>query len=302
MAIWFSVAVHAVILAVKFEPELKQLAERLPSLEVVLVNTKTKDAPEKAELIAQANLDRGGNTDLDRQMKTMLPTKKTKTTDVKLQANKQAKAASESAKLQAREAREEKRVAELEKQAQELFTELKVNKKLESNPFQQATSTNPEEGKQTEVSKTLNREALIAASLEIDHLEAQIAKQQDEYQKRPKRRFLGSRAKAADDALYLEAWRQKVERIGNLNYPAAARNQKIYGKLQLTVSIRADGSLEKVMIDKSSGSKILDDAAIDIVKLAAPYARFSKEMKTTTDILDITRTWTFTQEDALSTQ
>lgn len=302
MAIWFSVAVHAVILAVKFEPELKQLAERLPSLEVVLVNTKTKDAPEKAELIAQANLDRGGNTDLDRQMKTMLPTKKTKTTDVKLQANKQAKAASESAKLQAREAREEKRVAELEKQAQELFTELKVNKKLESNPFQQATSTNPEEGKQTEVSKTLNREALIAASLEIDRLEAQIAKQQDEYQKRPKRRFLGSRAKAADDALYLEAWRQKVERIGNLNYPAAARNQKIYGKLQLTVSIRADGSLEKVMIDKSSGSKILDDAAIDIVKLAAPYARFSKEMKTTTDILDITRTWTFTQEDALSTQ
>lgn len=302
MAIWFSVAVHAVILAVKFEPELKQLAERLPSLEVVLVNTKTKDAPEKAELIAQANLDRGGNTDLDRQMKTMLPTKNTKATDVKLQASKQAKAASESAKIQAREAREEKRVAELEKQAQELFTEIKASKKLESNPFQLATSANPEEGKQTEVSKTLNREALIAASLEIDRLEAQIAMQQDEYQKRPKRRFLGSRAKAADDALYLEAWRQKVERIGNLNYPAAARNQKIYGKLQLTVSIRADGSVEKVVIDKSSGSEILDEAAIDIVKLAAPYARFSKEMKTTTDILDITRTWTFTQEDALSTQ
>ena len=302
MAIWFSVAVHAVILAVKFEPELKQLAERLPSLEVVLVNTKTKDAPEKAELIAQANLDRGGNTDLDRQMKTMLPTKNTKTTDVKLQANKQAKAASESAKLQAREAREEKRVAELEKQAQELLTALNINDKLESKPTQQATSTNPEAGKQTDISKTLNREALIAASLEIDRLEAQIAKQQEEYQKRPKRRFLGSRAKAADDAMYLEAWRQKVERVGNLNYPTAARNQKLYGKLQLTVSIRADGSLEKVMIDKSSGSKILDDAAIDIVKLAAPYARFSKEMKSTTDILDITRTWTFTQEDALSTQ
>lgn len=302
MAIWFSVAVHAVILAIKFEPEIKQLAERLPSLEVVLVNTKTKEAPEKAELIAQANLDRGGNTDLDRQMKTMLPTNNTKTTDVKLQATKQAKAAAESAKLQAKEAREEKRVAELEKQAQELFTDLKASKKLESELIQQMTSINPEEGKQTEVSKTLNRDALIAASLEIDRLEAQIAKQQDEYQKRPKRRFLGSRAKAADDALYLEAWRQKVERIGNLNYPTAARNQKIYGKLQLTVSIRADGSLEKVMIDKSSGSQILDDAAIDIVKLAAPYARFSKEMKSTTDILDITRTWTFTQEDALSTQ
>jgi len=302
MAIWFSVSVHAVLLAIKFEPEIKKLAERLPSLEVVLVNAKTKNAPEKADVIAQANLDRGGNTDLDRQMKTMLPTKNTKTTDVKLQANKQAKAASESSKLQAREAREEKRVAELEKQAQALFTELKASNKVESVPIQQATSTNPEEGKQIEVSKTLNRDALMAASLEIDRLEAQIAKQQEEYQKRPKRRFLGSRVKAADDAMYLEAWRQKVERVGNLNYPTAARNQKIYGKLQLTVSIRADGSVEKVVIDKSSGSTILDDAAVNIVKLAAPYARFSSEMQKTTDVLDITRTWTFTQEDALSTQ
>ena len=68
------------------------------------------------------------------------------------------------------------------------------------------------------------------------------------------------------------------------------------------MSIRADGTVEKVHIDKSSGSKILDNAAINIVKLAAPYAKFSKEMRKTTDILGITRTWSFTQEDALSTQ
>lgn len=302
MAIWFSVSAHAVLLAIKFEPELKKFAERLPSLEVVLVNAKTKKAPENAELIAQANLDRGGNTDLDRKMKTMLPTKNTKAADVKLQANKQVKAASKSSKLQAKEAREEKHVAELEKKAQELFTQLESSNKLASKPIQNTASNQPEEGKQREVSKTLNREALLAASLEIDRLEAQIAKQQDEYQKRPKRRFLGARAKAADDAMYLEAWRQKVERIGNMNYPAAARSQKIYGKLQLTVSIRANGSVEKVVVDKSSGSKVLDAAAINIVKLAAPYAKFSKVMRKTTDILDITRTWTFTQEDALSTR
>ena len=124
MAIWFSVSAHAVLLAIKFEPELKKFAERLPSLEVVLVNAKTKKAPENAELIAQANLDRGGNTDLDRKMKTNLPTKNTKAADVKLQANKQVKAASKSSKLQAKEAREEKHVAELEKKAQELFTQL----------------------------------------------------------------------------------------------------------------------------------------------------------------------------------
>lgn len=302
IAIWLSISVHVVLLAIKFEPELKKMVERLPSLEVVLVNAKTKNAPEKAELIAQANLDRGGNTDLDRQMKTMLPTKNNQKSEVKLQQNKQQKAASKSIKLQAKEAREEKRVAELEKKAQELFTQLKSTKKLEADPFEKMTTKQPDEGQEKQFSKSLSREALLAASLEIDRLEAQIAKQQDEYQKRPKRRFLGSRAKAADDALYLEAWRQKVERIGNMNYPAAARNQKLYGKLQLTVSIRADGSVEKVVVDKSSGFKVLDEAAINIVKLAAPYAKFSNTMRQTTDILDITRTWTFTQEDALSTQ
>jgi periplasmic protein TonB len=302
IAIWLSISVHVVLLAIKFEPELKKMVERLPSLEVVLVNAKTKNAPEKAELIAQANLDRGGNTDLDRQMKTMLPTKNNQKSEVKLQQNKQQKAASKSIKLQAKEAREEKRVAELEKKAQELFTQLKSTKKLETDPFEKMTTKQPDEGQEKQFSKSLSREALLAASLEIDRLEAQIAKQQDEYQKRPKRRFLGSRAKAADDALYLEAWRQKVERIGNMNYPAAARNQKLYGKLQLTVSIRADGSVEKVVVDKSSGFKVLDEAAINIVKLAAPYAKFSNTMRQTTDILDITRTWTFTQEDALSTQ
>ncbi|MFW5431812.1 MAG: TonB family protein [Methylophilaceae bacterium] len=287
MAIWLSVSAHAIFFAIKFEPEIKDFAKRLPSLEVVLVNAKTKNAPDQADVIAQANLDRGGNTDLDRQMKTALPAPKQRAADVKLQTSKKANSATKASKLKAKEAKEEKRVAELEEKAQELLTQIKSEKKIETKP---ATK------------QTLDREALLAASLEIDRLEAQIAKQQEEYQKRPKRRFLGSRAKAADDALYLEAWRQKVERIGNLNYPAAARSQKIYGRLQLTVSIRANGSVEKVVIDKSSGSKVLDDAAINIVKLAAPYAKFSKVMRKTTDILDITRTWTFTNEDALSTQ
>ena len=156
-------------------------------------------------------------------------------------------------------------------------------------------------GEQKAAAKSLNRADLIAASIEMDRLEAQIAKQQDEYQKRPKRRFIGARTKEASDALYLEAWRQKVERIGNLNYPAAARDQKIYGQLRMTVSIRSDGTVEGIKIDKSSGSKILDEAAKNIVNLAAPYAVFSSEMKKSTDILGITRTWTFTQEDMLAT-
>lgn len=302
VAIAISLIVHAVILTIHFEPEIKRLANKLPALDVVLVNAKTKKAPQKAELLAQANLDRGGNTDADRQMKTALPAPKQKTTEVKLKPSVDAHSAAKAAKLKAQETREQKRVDALEKQAQELLTQLNATKKVESNPAQDAASADPEQGEQKAVTKSLNRADLIAASIEIDRLEAQIAKQQDEYQKRPKRRFIGARTKEASDAMYLEAWRQKVERIGNMNYPVAARNQKIYGQLRMTVSIKSDGSIEKIEIDKSSGSKVLDEAAKNIVNLAAPYARFTEEMKRNTDILGITRTWTFTQEDELATQ
>ena len=302
VAIVISLIVHAVMLSIHFEPELKRLANKLPSLNVVLVNAKTKNAPEKAELLAQANLDRGGNTDANRQMKTALPAPKQKTTEVKLKPSADAHSAAKAARIKAQEAREQKRVDTLEKQAQELLTQINATKKVESNPTQDAASADTEQGDQKAVAKSLNRADLIAASIEIDRLEAQIAKQQDEYQKRPKRRFIGARTKEASDAMYLEAWRQKVERIGNMNYPEAARNQKIYGQLRMTVSIKADGSVEKIDIDKSSGSKVLDEAAKNIVYLAAPYAKFTDEMKQNTDILGITRTWTFTQEDELATQ
>lgn len=304
IAIWFSVAVHALMLAIQFESELRDIGKRLPSLDVVLVNAKTEKAPDNAELIAQANLDRGGNTNEDRKMKTVLPTPLKQAAEVQLQEKKEAITAAKSVEERSKKEQEEKKVAELEKQAEALMTQLKADSKVATDPVQKVTTRVVEEdaAKENVISRKLNREALLAASLEIDRLEAQIAKQQEEYQKRPKRRFLGARAKATDDALYLEAWRQKVERIGNMNYPSAARNKKLYGRLQLTVSIRSDGSIEGIEIDKSSGSKVLDNAAINIVKLAAPYSKFSAKMKKTTDILGITRTWTFTNEDALYTK
>ncbi len=302
IALTVSIIVHAALLAIKFEPEIKEFVERLPSLDVVLVNAKTKSVPDKADLLAQANLDRGGNTDADRKMKTALPSPKQKTTEVKLKPSADSASQAKEAKLQAKEASEQKRIAELEKQTKELLTKLKSTQKVESKAEQNTVLKEPKKGKVKARAKKLNREALLEVSIEMDRLEAQISKQQEEYQKRPKRRFIGARTKAISDALYLEAWRQKVERIGNLNYPAAARDKKIYGQLRMTVSIRADGTVEKIEIDKSSGSKVLDAAAVSIVNLAAPYARFSAEMRKNTDILSITRTWSFTKEDMLATK
>ena len=302
VAVWISIAIHAVILTIHFEPELKKLADRLPSLDVVLVNAKTKTAPDKAEALAQANLDRGGNTDENRKMKTALPAPLQKTTEVKLKPNSEAHSAAKSAKLQAKEVREQKRVDVLEKQAQELLTQINSTKKIESNPTQNAAAAEPELGEQINKSKTLDRGTLIAASLEMDRLQAQIDKRQEEYQKRPKRKFIGARTKEYRFAMYVESWRQKVERIGNMNYPEAAKAQKLYGQLRMTVSIKADGSLEGVVIDQKSNYPVLDEAAKRIVELAAPYAVFPEDIKKDTDILSITRTWTFTQDDALETK
>jgi protein TonB len=135
-------------------------------------------------------------------------------------------------------------------------------------------------------------------ALALARMQAQIARQIEEYNQRPRKTFVGSRAQEYRFAQYVEDWRIKVERIGNLNYPDSARG-KVYGSLVLTVSIKADGSLEKVEVNRSSGHQILDRAAERIVKMASPYADFPANIRRDTDILVITRTWTFAPGDKL---
>ena len=302
MAIWVSILVHAVILSIHFEPELKKFKDKLPTLEVMLVNAKTLTKPDKADVLAQADLDRGGNTDQNRKMKSALPAIKQQKSEFTLKPMAEVKAGKKAAKMTAEETKEQKHIADLEKQAQELMTQLQSTNKVESAPVQNAAAKEADMGNQENPNKKLNMSDLTAAALEMDRLEALIAKQQDDYQKRPKRKFIGARAQKYRDALYVESWRQKVEKVGNLNYPEAAKNLKMYGQLQLTVSINADGSIESIEINRSSGHKVLDEAAKRIVELAAPYSRFSDDMHKEVDILSITRTWTFTKEDSLATE
>ena len=143
---------------------------------------------------------------------------------------------------------------------------------------------------------------MMQRTLDAMRLEAQIAKDMDAYQKRPKRRFVGARAEEYRFARYVEDWRLKVERVGNLNYPEAARQNKFYGSLLITVSIRADGTVENVEINRSSGNRVLDAAAVQIVRMAAPYAQFPPDIRRDTDVLHVTRTWTFTKADELVSQ
>jgi periplasmic protein TonB len=133
-----------------------------------------------------------------------------------------------------------------------------------------------------------------ATKLEFERLEAQIRKQQEEYQKRPKRKFIGTQTKDIQFTDYIDKWSQKVEKVGNENYSLEAKNNKLYGSLNVTVSIKSDGELEGIQINKSSGYKVLDENVLDTIRKSAPFEPFSDEMKKEADILSINRTWTFT--------
>jgi protein TonB len=272
-----SFIVHAIVLfgIVIRPPDLSKLDSAAPPLEVVLVNAKTASRPRHADAVAQHNLDGGGNTDLERRAKSPLPVTRNDKQTQQLTM-------------------ESRRVRQLEDEAKKLLTQIQSPAKVASETEQPQP--------QADAKIAPNAAEIMNKSFEIARLEAQISKDWDSYQKRPRRRFVGARTQEFRFARYIEDWRLKVERIGTLNYPQAARDQRIYGSLQMTVSIKSDGTIDNVEINRSSGQKVLDEAARRIVQLAAPYAVFPADIVKDTDILSITRTWTFTRADRLFTE
>ena len=303
IALLGSAFLHLLIIAfVKFQPPALQFfKDQMSALDVVLVNSKSHKKPSKADALAQANLDGGGNTSENRKLKSALPWQKHNPTETSANERSQALAKSLS-EAQAEAARKAERLAELDKQAQALMSQIKATHVIETDPSQKSTPKKSEISTEDSPKKSINTSDLMSASLEMARLEAQINKQQDDYQKRPKRKSIGARAQEYKFAAYVESWRQKVEKIGNLNYPQAAKDQKIYGQLQLTVYIKSNGDIEKVEIRQSSGFPVLDNAAKRIVEMGSPYAAFPEDLRKDVDILDITRTWIFTKEDGLATK
>src|SRR5687768_4987397 len=246
-AILASLLVHAFILfGVSIRPpDLSKLDRTAPPLEVVLVNAKSATKPVTPDVAAQRSLDGGGNTDADRRAKSPLPVTRNdpQTTELSVQS---------------------RRVEQLEEEARKLMTQTKSPTKVEPPAAQPQPQAEPSVAPSA-------ADILSSRRLEIARLEAEISKDLDAYQKRPRRKFVGARTTEIPLAAYIDAWRIKVERTGTLNFPQAARDQKIYGTLKLTVSIKSDGSVENVEINTSSGHRILDEAALRIVNLAGPY-------------------------------
>ncbi|TCK16526.1 energy transducer TonB [Marinobacterium mangrovicola] len=139
--------------------------------------------------------------------------------------------------------------------------------------------------------------SLLARSLEIASLQAQLENERKAYAKRPRvLRLTAASTMSHEDARYLDNWRRKIENVGNLNYPEQARRNKIYGILRVLVEILPDGSVDRIQILESSGHAILDDAAVRIVQLAAPFQPFPVEMRKRADKLAVIRTWKFEKQ------
>ncbi len=272
IALSISIVFHALLFSLHFKfPDATRLKNTPQMLEVVLVNSKTKSKPVNTELQAQANLDGGGNTDQNRRASTPLPVMN------ETERGSEAKRAA-------------KRVQELEVQQQRLMTQLQSKAAVASVEARPEPSVEP--------APQVSGSDLATSALALARMQAQINRRIEEYNQRPRKEFIGARAREYRFAQYVEGWRMKVERLGNVNYPEDARG-RLYGSLILTVSIKTDGTLEAVEVNRSSGHQVLDRAAERIVRMAAPYAAFPPDIRKDTDVLVITRTWTFAPGDKL---
>ncbi|TAK91424.1 MAG: TonB family protein [Burkholderiaceae bacterium] len=273
IALTISVALHVAVLLIRFvAPETFKLIANDPNIEIVLVNAKTESRPNNAEVLAQVSMDAGGDRDTGRASSPLPPEEDSEPGDALKSV--------------------QKRVETLEEQQRRLMSQMREQKQR----VHELLDHKPDKSIDPQMTGT----ELLESSKAMVKQFAVIDKQVEDYNKRPRKGVYGINAKGHSTALYVSAWQQKIEKIGSQNYPDAARG-KFYGKLVLTVHLKPDGAVEAIDLDKSSGNDILDRAAVNIVKMGEPYARFTDEMRAEMDVLVLTRTWIFTN-DSLQTK
>lgn len=283
MTLCLAILVHAIIvLGITFTSEDKMIPN-YDTMEIILVQQKQPEPTDDAAMLAQANLQGGGDTPEEVIPATPLPPPFPDTNA------EVATAATESPPVEAVPETETKPEvkAKNEEKIPEPQMATETDDAMETAPAQQKQKAKAQRKPKPSATE------LLRNSFKIASLSAQIKRKLEAKAKRPRRKFISASTKAFKYAAYMEAWRAKVERVGNLNYPDEARRRKLSGSLILDVALNANGSINQITIRRSSGHKVLDDAAIQIVKLASPFAPFPDNINQETDILHITRTWQF---------
>ena len=267
----FSAILHAiVILGVTFDYE--DPAAYLPSLDVILVQSAAATKPEKADFLANASQQGGGESDESKRPTQPVTSPIPKATDGLAPMAQRAGTP----------------------RAQEATPEPLLRGKSEEFNVRRVDAAHPE----TPPTPRVSARELIEHSLEMARLAAEVERQSEAYAKRPKRKFISASTKEYAYASYMRSWVAKIERIGNLNYPDEARRRQLHGALVLTVAVRRDGTVERIDVIQSSGADVLDQAAIRIVELGAPFTPLPANDEQI-DVLHITRTWQFLDGDVL---
>lgn len=251
-----------VLLGLGFVPD--DPAPVQPTLEVILAQTRSDQAPEHATFLAQHNQAGGGESDIpERPREPQL---------AEVQRPEPGQAP-------------QQRTAQAPPQAP-----------VAPEPILHARTGEPAPAAETPESvhaPTLPPgEELLQADLEAARLASELERERRLYAQRPIRKHLSADAKEFEWAAYLRAWVQRVERIGNLNYPDLARRRSLSGSLVMTVAVRRDGSVESIQVVRSSGYPALDEAAVRSVRLAEPFPPLPPNRENV-DVLSITRTWRY---------
>jgi protein TonB len=277
IAIAVSVLAHAALLAVHFAaPDAFRLAPADPGLEVILVNAKHASASSRAEALAQANLDGGGMAEQGRS-KSPLPDLR------KVENGESLKAV-------------QRRIAQLEEVQRNVLTKMRASS-WNASPVTERDKPDP------------NRTGadLIETSKAIARATAEIADRIEDQNRRPKKTFIGPSTREVGYAIYYKQMQKRVEEVGTLNFPQAG-GRKLYGELVMTIPIFQDGSVYTKdggpRVEKSSGSPALDRAALAIVRRAAPFGKFPRNMRTEgrNDIWVVVTRFRFTHEQKLEAE
>jgi periplasmic protein TonB len=277
IAIAFSVLAHASLLAVRFAaPDAFRLQPTDPGLEVILVNAKHERAPVKAEALAQANLDGGGNADAGRAQSPLPDLRKIENGD-------SIKAL-------------QRRIAELEQQQKNVLTQVHRSA-FNSAPVAERDKPDP----------SRNGADAVDSTSPIARMTAEITQRISDQNKRPKKTFISPSTRGVGYAMYYKAMQKRVEEVGTLSFPQQ-NGHKLYGELVMYIPVFQDGSLyEKEggpRIERSSGNRALDQAALGIVRRAAPFGKFPANMRSTDkdDLWIVITTFTFTREGKLEAE
>jgi protein TonB len=265
--LFLALAVHGVLLfGVGFAPEEPRAAPN--SLDVTLAMHRADDAPEEADFIAQANQVGSGTEEEKSELTTTeeAPFSDPDSRQVQLQ---------EPTARQPTPVTRQKIIVTRARSERDIASE--QQDRNQDDPRRKADQDNMDE-----------------LSREIASLQARLDKQKQAYAKRPRvRRLTSVSAKAHYEAAYIEAFRRKVEATGTRHFPRRALDSNTFGGVRLMVALRRDGGIEEVEVLQSSGHDFLDQAAVQSVRLAAPFEPFTQDMRERMDVLEIIRTWKF---------